>query len=205
MWKKEEDKILIDSYNAGFSLGKIAEIMNRSYDSVKARSHKLKDTGLIQEKDIKGLKKRLIKEDFLNGMDLKEIAKKYDITTEHTATYIREMRKKGELPPIEKPIKEEKKKREPKEASHAFVEREVKKTREAVPTYDHPIECNEEVAKTCVYGSATSSNGFCRFAQCTGKCRSVTTEGFIGCSYKACIRYSKISKGNPRIESLDAM
>lgn len=65
------------------------------------------------------------------------------------------------------------------------------------------VKCTAAVSRTCIYGvQKDKGNGRCRFSECTGKCRSVTTDFFKGCKSSECIYYSKITKDNKRRDTL---
>lgn len=59
------------------------------------------------------------------------------------------------------------------------------------------IKCDAHVSRSCVYGTLTPNDGLCRYVFITGHCRSL---GPDGCDYKACTKYSKVSRTNPRIQ-----
>lgn len=65
------------------------------------------------------------------------------------------------------------------------------------------VKCTAAISRTCIYGvQKDKGNGRCRFSECTGKCRSVTTEFFQGCKASECIYYTKITRENKRRESI---
>lgn len=59
------------------------------------------------------------------------------------------------------------------------------------------VKCTMTISKKCVYGKSQAGEQKCRYSLVTGKCRSV---GKGGCSWKACNKFSRISKDNPRLE-----
>lgn len=67
-----------------------------------------------------------------------------------------------------------------------------KKIVESTLAKGETVECTEAVSQTCIYGCENSSAGLCRYSLCMHHLR--------GCSHKACDKYSKISRDNPRLK-----
>lgn len=203
MQTEEEKKKLIELYNAKRTQQEIADYFNLERTTIKNRILALIKTGEIEPRgrctSVEMMdRKREMYLDAKAGMDNVTLAKKYGITTIYAQMFKKSNGISSFVPKQENKVKNL--------VGTAIPGKTTLIRKEIIPSTLNPeetIKCTDAVAKRCVYGSAYgSSQGRCRFSQCTGKCRSVTQDDFVGCTADKCIRFVEITKETPRAEIL---
>lgn len=109
--EKTQEKIL-ELYNQGINVEKIATKLNLSSSTVYRTIRKLNKEGRIQSINKKGRKKKTL-ELYNLGLETKEISKRLNVTVESINTYIKELREEGKIQQRERKnvAKEENKKK----------------------------------------------------------------------------------------------
>lgn len=209
-WNEDDYEIVKEMYYSGKPYSDIAVAMNVSLDTMKKKIKRYQESGKLDRRNRpynrriseSEFKRANIINDYLAGMTVPQLAEKHNTTKNYTYVVVEKARKAGLIPEdcinkaSHRPLRVHQEKRGIV-YSRERINQNKKLSRFAEPTLKNgePVKCTKTVSSKCVYGS---ENGSCRFSLCTGKSRSVTVKDFQGCTREACIRYSAISKHNPR-------
>jgi len=195
MYERSVPQVRISS-ELGISRDRVRRVIKKALADGTVKKTKIKpDTG---KKGVQSqLRYAMICDLYRDGYLLTEIAKALSITATSVQQYVNKAMKRDDIP---RAYSKERRNAVRRHQDKLGEGRTFKaRGRTFVPSTLSPgetVRCNASVSAKCVYGSTSSSSGLCRFSECTWFCRSVGPEG---CSYKACTRFSRISKDNPKL------
>lgn len=177
-WTIEKINELIDLYNRGYGNQNIANKINVNVYTVKSKICKLQQEGVLAlrrpKKDVEA-ELQVAREMWPNLTTITELADALKCSIQVATNRLTELANRGEIP-----------------KQFRDIIRDRNKFADSTLEDGQTVRCTKTVSKKCVYGCENPSDygGKCRYIQCTGHMR--------GCSWKACDKFSLVSRTNRR-------
>ncbi len=195
---------IIEMYKSGYSQQNIADSLGCGREAVCRALKNAREQGLITERDtVSGEYRKhftiaskydveLIKA-YNQGLNYTEIAEITGMSKSGVGKRVRKLILDGRLVPRTETAPKRTRVYKPREKSKKALGYKLNET---------PVKCTLNVCATCVYGyERPNQTHKCRFALCTGRCRSLLTNPPM--TAQKCLVYEKITKTNPRRKDIE--
>lgn len=177
-WTEENTQKLIYYFNQGYDNHELAAALDVNIHTLVKNLYKLQAEGVLPKRPTSDVDAEIhaIKQMIEDGLSTYEMACKLKVSKFTIGNRIKVGIERGIIPADWKNYKR---------SSVVTVG----------PTFEDKqvVRCTAAVSHQCVYGisqSVSSFSGLCRYIQCENRMR--------GCSWKACNKFQKVTKNNPR-------